>query len=60
VSDVPAFAAPWEARVFAMADQLRRAGALDWEDFQHRVAARIGDGATPSYADWLAVLEDSV
>lgn len=49
--------APWEARVFAIADQLRRSGALDWDAFQAQVAARAPEGSTPRYDDWLWVLE---
>lgn len=54
------FTAPWEARVFVIADQLRRSGALDWDEFQARVAARSPRGSAPRYADWLSALEDSV
>lgn len=53
------FTAPWEARVFVIADQLRQSGALDWEEFQARVAARAHEGSAPRYEDWLSVLEDS-
>lgn len=49
--------APWEARVFAIADQLRQSGVLDWDEFHAQVAARAPDGSAPRYDDWLWVLE---
>lgn len=61
MSDGPVFAAPWEARAFALAVQLRDSGHLPWTVFQQRLAARIaGDPgeATGYYEHWLASLED--
>jgi hypothetical protein len=58
VSDRPELTAPWEARVLAIAETLRRQGALDWDDFARRVVEQVGTDGTPTYADWLAVLED--
>lgn len=61
MSDEPVFAAPWEARAFALAVQLRDSGHLPWASFQERLAARIADDpgeATGYYEHWLASLED--
>lgn len=56
----PVFAAPWEARAFALAVTLRDAGHLSWPDFQAALAARITAdpaGDVPYYEHWLAALE---
>jgi hypothetical protein len=57
MTERPGLAAPWEARVFAIADSLREQGVLDWHDFQQRVAEVVPAGVTPTYEDWLTVLE---
>jgi nitrile hydratase accessory protein len=56
----PTFAAPWEARAFAMAVRLRDQGHLRWPAFQACLAARIAadpDQETGYYEHWLACLE---
>jgi nitrile hydratase accessory protein len=60
------FAAPWEARVFALALSLSKSGSFSWNEFRDSLIAEIaiadaadraGD-ATPSYYEcWLAALE---
>ncbi|HUF33460.1 MAG TPA: nitrile hydratase accessory protein [Acidimicrobiales bacterium] len=61
MSDEPVFAAPWEARAFALAVRLRDSGHLPWTAFQERLATRIAADpaeATGYYEHWLASLED--
>ena len=59
--DGPVFAAPWEARAFALAVALRDGGHLRWADFQERLAARLASGDQAGYHEhWLAALEDVV
>ena len=55
----PTFAAPWEAKAFALAVALRDGGHLSWPTFSDHLAERIAaspDGAY--YEHWLAALED--
>jgi nitrile hydratase accessory protein len=62
VTDSPAFAAPWEARAFAMVRTLRDAGVIspaEWTDALGAQLARDGAGET-HYRHWLAALEDVV
>jgi len=55
----PTFAAPWEARAFALAVALRDAGHLSWPVFSERLAVRLAeDAAQPYYERWLVALED--
>ena len=57
----PTFAAPWEAKAFALAVALRDAGHLSWPTFSGHLAERIAaapDGAY--YEHWLAALEELV
>ena len=55
----PTFAAPWEARAFALAVALRDAGHLAWPVFSDRLAARLAEEPErPYYERWLAALED--
>jgi Nitrile hydratase beta subunit, N-terminal len=53
------FAAPWEARAFAMAVVAAERMGVDWDEFRARlkaaVAARPGQ---PYYESWLDALED--
>ncbi len=59
----PTFAAPWEARAFALAVALRDAGHLRWPDFSERLAARLAadeHGDATSSEHWLAALEDVI
>lgn len=60
------FAAPWEARAFALALALAERGAFEWDDFRQRLIAEIaeadaaaaaGRGAATYYECWLAALE---
>jgi nitrile hydratase accessory protein len=62
VTDSPAFAAPWEARAFAMVRTLRDAGVItpaEWTDALGAQLARDGAGEA-HYRHWLAALEDVV
>ena len=62
MTDSPAFAAPWEARAFAMVRTLRDAGvvsASEWSDALGAQIAREGTGEV-HYRHWLAALEDVV
>ena len=59
LDEEPTFAAPWEAKAFALAVALRDAGHLSWPTFSDHLAERIAaapDGAY--YEHWLAALED--
>ena len=56
------FAAPWEARAFALALALAERGAFEWEEFRQRLIAQIaaadaGRSAASYYECWLAALE---
>jgi nitrile hydratase accessory protein len=55
------FAAPWEARAFALAATLAERGAFGWEAFRERLIAAIAQadarGAASYYECWLAALE---
>lgn len=59
--DGPAFAAPWQAEVFALTVALNEAGHVDWSDWAARFAARRAeaprDDAADYYDHWLATLE---
>ena len=37
----PVFDAPWQARTFALAVQLNRAGLFEWKDWSAQLAANI-------------------
>ena len=57
--EAPTFAAPWEARAFALAVALRDAGHLAWPAFAERLATRLAEEPEhPYYERWLAALED--
>jgi len=60
------FAAPWEARAFALALALAERGAFEWEEFRQRLIAQIaaadaaaaaGRSTASYYECWLAALE---
>ena len=59
----PIFAAPWQARVFAVVVRLCEDGRYDWSAFQQRLIAEIaeadaaGDGETGYWDHWLAACE---
>ena len=62
MTDSPAFAAPWEARAFAMVRTLRDVGivsATEWSEALGAQIAREGAGEV-QYRHWLAALEDVV
>ena len=62
MTDAPAFAAPWEARAFAMVRTLRDAGIIspaEWSDALGAQIARDGVGEV-QYRHWLAALEEVV
>lgn len=53
------FAAPWEARSFAMAVALVESQGLEWDAFRHRLMAAIADDPDrPYFESWSAALED--
>jgi nitrile hydratase accessory protein len=52
----PAFAAPWEARAFAMVRSLRDGGVVSAEEWTAALGAQTGDDST-EYRHWLAALE---
>ena len=55
----PRFAAPWEARAFALAVALRDVGHLAWPAFSERLATRLAEEpGHPYYERWLTALED--
>lgn len=63
------FAAPWEARAFALAVALAERGILHWEEFRDRLITAIsqadaavveGAPAASYYECWLAALEETV
>ncbi|HEY1852558.1 MAG TPA: nitrile hydratase accessory protein [Candidatus Binataceae bacterium] len=54
------FAAPWEARAFALAVTLSGGERFAWDDFRDLLIAEIAAGdaaAAPYYERWLAALE---
>jgi nitrile hydratase accessory protein len=59
----PVFAAPWEARVFAMTVEAHKAGLFTWNEWTEALGAELaldgdGDGETPGYYDrWLTAFE---
>lgn len=63
--DGPVFAAPWEARVFAMTLKAHEAGLFDWSEWAETLGAELHkddglpEGATaPGYYDhWLTAFE---
>lgn len=62
MNDAPAFAAPWEARAFAMVRTLRDAGvisAAEWADAIGVQITRAGAGEV-HYRHWLDALEEVV
>jgi nitrile hydratase accessory protein len=53
------FEAPWERRVFGLVVALSRSGRFTWDDFRHRLIARIHeDESRPYWASWAAAFED--
>lgn len=62
--DEPVFAAPWEARAFAMVVHLHKLGLFEWKEWADHLAHEIGEardaGAieTPYYELWLRACEE--
>jgi nitrile hydratase accessory protein len=55
------FAAPWEARAFAMAVAVVEAQGLDWDVFRHRLMDAIAEQpGRPYFESWSAALEAMV
>jgi nitrile hydratase accessory protein len=56
-----AFAAPWEAQVFALVVSLQEAGLFTWSDWTERLGREIrpadGPERAADYGQWLATLE---
>lgn len=59
----PVFAAPWEARVFAMTVQAHKAGVFEWREWAEVLGAELakdGDGISEAagyYDHWLNAFE---
>lgn len=57
----PAFAAPWQAQLFALTVALNEAGHFAWADWAERFAARRAEGPAADGSDyfdhWLDVFE---
>ncbi|GAB4520723.1 MAG: nitrile hydratase accessory protein [Roseibium sp.] len=57
----PVFAAPWQARVFAMTIEAHRAGLFTWSEWTEVLGAELAqesDGDPPDYYDsWLIAFE---
>lgn len=52
------FAAPWEARSFAMAVALVEQQGLEWDDFRRHLMTAIAEAPDrPYYASWSLALE---
>jgi nitrile hydratase accessory protein len=57
------FAAPWEARAFAIVVQLHRASCYSWQEWVSCLSGEIaktaaaGDEGRPYYEHWLAACE---
>ena len=54
------FAAPWEAKAFALVVQLHQKGCFEWTEWAHYLAQEIAaDGTrnTPYYLLWLSAAE---
>jgi nitrile hydratase accessory protein len=52
------FAAPWEARSFAMAVALVERQGLDWDVFRQRLMAAVAEAPDrPYFASWSVALE---
>ena len=59
------FAAPWEAKAFALVVHLHQRGAFEWKAWVAALAAeiaadRVRDAATPYYQLWLNAAESLV
>lgn len=56
-----AFAAPWEAQVFAMVVSLQESGLFTWSEWAERLGREIRPADAPEraadYGEWLATLE---
>jgi len=56
-----AFAAPWEAQVFALVVSLQEAGLFTWAEWAERIGREIrpddGPERAADYGAWLATLE---
>lgn len=53
------FAAPWEARIFALVRTLRDSGHVTADEWTDALRARVGDGiGDVSYHHWVGALED--
>ncbi|AIQ88875.1 nitrile hydratase accessory protein [Methylobacterium sp. XJLW] len=56
-----AFAAPWEAQVFALVVALREVGVFTWSEWAARLGREIRPAGAPEqaadYGAWLATLE---
>ncbi|MGH1572956.1 nitrile hydratase accessory protein [Methylobacterium sp. P31] len=56
-----AFAAPWEAQVFAIVVSLQEAGLFTWSEWAERLGREIRPAGQPEraadYGEWLATLE---
>lgn len=63
--DEPVFRAPWEAKAFALAVELNRAGLFGWDEWAEALGAEIAaagqdDDGSRYYEHWLRALEKLV
>ena len=59
-ADGAVFAAPWEAKAFALVVQLHQKGCFEWTEWAQFLATEIaadGDRNTPYYLLWLSASE---
>jgi nitrile hydratase accessory protein len=60
-TDEPVFAAPWQARAFALTLCLHEKGLFPWSEWTDTLASEIAANPTRDYYDcWLAALEQIV
>jgi nitrile hydratase accessory protein len=56
----PVFAAPWEARTFALTLALHQRGLLAWDEWTAALGQAISRGEGAYYEQWLEALEELV
>ena len=52
----PVFAAPWEAKAFALTVLLNERGVFEWSDWAEALGAEVAKGG-PYYEAWLRALQ---
>jgi nitrile hydratase accessory protein len=56
----PVFAAPWEARTFALTLALHERGLFTWEEWTSALGRTVDRDDGTYYEHWLAALEELV